>query len=135
MKLSEAAKKGITRLAYVQDGKPVWNKYSFGDIHVYSDGTMGPWMNVYDPCGSLACGNPAWTAIPIITIPITTQPSVGKDDEFEVFIPPDDMDRFPGCPPIPSVVQVPPRASVTAASTPNSEQPAALPPSQAGGIR
>ena len=105
MTLAEAAKKGITRLAYVRNGKPVWNEYSFGDIAVFDDGSIGPWMHVYDPCGMLASGRPAWTSIPVMTIPVVTQLSVGHDAEFEPFEAPDDMDRFPGCPPVPKIIQ------------------------------
>lgn len=90
-------------MAYVEDGKRVWNPYSFGDLCVFDDGSMGPWMNVYDPCGSLACGNPAWTKLPVLTIPMKTQESVQPEDEFEAYVPPADMDRFPGCPPVPPV--------------------------------
>ena len=100
MKLREAAQRGITRLALFRDGKPVWNPYSFGDINVCDDGTMGPWMWVYDPCGQLACGNPMWKSIPVLTFPNKSQISVGPDDEFEPYVPPLDMHRFPGYPPM-----------------------------------
>jgi hypothetical protein len=106
MKLHEAAARRITRLVLLEDGKRAWNPYSFGDITVFNDGSYGLWMNVYDPCGSLVCGNPAWTKIPFLTMPVKTQPSVGPDDEFEEFVAPADMDRFPGCPPVPGVVML-----------------------------
>lgn len=104
MTLKEAAAKGITRLIYVRDGKPVWNKYSFGDIAVFDDGTYGPWMKIYDPCGSLACDKAAWTPITVITFPVPGYRSIGPTDQFEAFVPPDDIDRFPGCPPVPNII-------------------------------
>jgi hypothetical protein len=100
MKLKEAAEKGITRLYYVRDGKPVWNKYSFADIDVFEDGSYGMWMHIYDPCGKLACQRPAWEPIDFLTLPVVTQPSVDPEvDEFEPYTPPADVDRFPGYPP------------------------------------
>ena len=103
MTLRECAEKGITRVRLIKDGKPVWNPYSFGDIHVFDDGTMSPWMKVYDPCGQLACGDDAWRPIHVLTVPVG-RGSVGLDDQFEAYMPPADMDRFPGCPSVPSVV-------------------------------
>ncbi len=103
MTLRECAEKGITRVALVKDGVPVWNPYSFGDIHLYGDGTIGPWMKIYDPCGSMACGNPPWGPITVLTIEITGQPCVQATDQFEEYREPADMDRFPGCPSKPAV--------------------------------
>ncbi len=113
MKLAEAAKKGITRLAYVQNGRSVWNEYSFADIDVFEDGTYGPWMHVYDPCGQLACGNEAWKPIELLTITVKSQPSVDtENDEFEPYAPPPDMNRFPGCPPVKSIIKAPKTVSL-----------------------
>jgi hypothetical protein len=103
MKLEEAAKRGITRLMLMKNGKPVWNPYSFGDITVFSDGTIGPWMKVYDPCGRLACREPAWDPINVLTLAVPSMASVEPSDEFEVYIPPLDIARFGTPPPIPMV--------------------------------
>ncbi len=109
MKLKECAEKGISRVAYVRDGKSIWNPYSFGDIAIFEDGSYGPWMKVYDPCGQLACGNPAWKPIDVLTIPSPSQVSVEPSDEFEAYVPPSDMDRFPDCPPLPTIIRTPAR--------------------------
>lgn len=104
MKIPELAKQGITRVRLVKDGKSVWNEYSFADLHVFEDGTTGPWIKVYDPCGQLACENPAWKPMSILIFE-------AKEDEFEPYSPPADMGRFPGCPPVPDVISLKPPPS------------------------
>ena len=94
-------------MAYFRDGKAAWNPYSFGDIAVFEDGTLGPWMKVYDPAGQMACGNPPWKPIDVLTIPLESQISIEPEDEFEPYIPPAYLNRFPGCPQIPAIHPLP----------------------------
>lgn len=105
MNLQELAARGVTRVMYVKaDGTPNWNPYSFGDMWVDASGTMGPWLQVYDPCGQLAIGNKAWEAIPILIV----RDVYPKDAFVEYTMPEDTEKRFPGCPPKPPVRPVPP---------------------------
>jgi hypothetical protein len=108
MTLQQIAKAGITRVRLMKDDKPVWNPYSFGDLTVFSDGTMGPWLRVYDPCGQLACGKPAWESIPVLTITVRGQMCVEPSDDFEAYTPPNDIARFGELPPTPTVQLVEP---------------------------
>ncbi len=98
MTLKECAERGITRVTLIKDGLPIWNKYSFGDLHVYDDGTFGPWMKIYDPCGQGTLGNHIWKPITVLTVEVPGHMCVSKSDRFVEYTEPADMSRFPDCP-------------------------------------
>jgi hypothetical protein len=113
MTIQEATKRGITRLCLVKNGQPVWSRYSFCDLYLTSDekGNIyhGPWLKVYDPIGQLVVGNSMWEPINALAIPMPASydgMSAGKDDDFAEWVAPADIDRFPGMPPMPQVVEM-----------------------------
>lgn len=111
MKLKELAKLGVTRVQLIENGRPVWNEYSFADMTVFKNGIIGPWLKIYDPCGQSALGRPMWDPIELFTFDLNQGPTpssndmcVRESDEFQGYEPPLDLSsKFPGAPRVQTV--------------------------------